>query len=93
MPHEQDKLGGNPGEIATDEPDRNVIIDLNTADEQTLANLPDIGPARARVLVEHRPYSDWSEVQQLPDIGGLIVDALAMHGVQLSPHPEGEQSA
>lgn len=66
----------------------NLIIDLNTADEETLARLPDIGSARARALVQHRPFKNWDEVKNLPEIGGHIVDILALNGVEIAPTAE-----
>jgi DNA uptake protein ComE-like DNA-binding protein len=62
---------------------KNRIIDLNTADETTLAGLSMIGPEKARLLVQHRPYRQWEDVERIPGLGGGTVDILAMAGVQL----------
>ena len=67
----------------------NIVIDLNTADEQTLAGLPDIGPERARALAQHRPFSNWDEVKNVRGIGGHIVDILALNGVEIAHPAEG----
>lgn len=58
-------------------------FDLNTADEASLAKLQNIDPDRARVLVEHRPYKNWREVEKLPGFGPGLVDILAQAGVQI----------
>lgn len=34
----------------------NRIVDLNTAPEEELADLPMVGPKRARDLMQHRPF-------------------------------------
>lgn len=62
---------------------KNVIIDLNTADEATLAGLPMVGPEKARMLVQHRPYKKWRDIEKIPGMGGGMVDILAMAGVQI----------
>ena len=62
---------------------KNAIIDLNTADEATLAGLEMVGPENARLLVKHRPYKEWSDVEKVPGLGGGMVDVLAMAGVQI----------
>jgi DNA uptake protein ComE-like DNA-binding protein len=58
-------------------------FDLNTADEASLASLQNIGPERARMLIEHRPYKNWREVEKLPGFGPELVDILAQSGVQI----------
>lgn len=70
---------------ARGEPDKGWLrpFDLNTADEGRLARLQNIGPDRARFLVEHRPYKNWREVEKLPGFGPEIVDILAQAGVQI----------
>lgn len=37
-------------------------ININTADAKTLASLPKIGQAYAQNIIDHRPYSDTSEL-------------------------------
>ena len=48
-------------------------IDLNTANQASLAALPDVGDARAEAIVEYReqhgPFKDVEEVEQIPGIG------------------------
>ena len=58
-------------------------FDLNTADEASLAELQNIGPERAHILVENRPYRNWREVEKLPGFGPELVDILAQAGVQI----------
>jgi DNA uptake protein ComE-like DNA-binding protein len=58
-------------------------FDLNTADEKSLAELQNIGPGRARTLIQYRPYKNWQEVENLPGFGPEIVDILAHSGVQI----------
>jgi DNA uptake protein ComE-like DNA-binding protein len=42
----------------------NRIVDLNTAPEEELADLPMVGPRRARELIQHRPFKSWDEVSE-----------------------------
>jgi DNA uptake protein ComE-like DNA-binding protein len=85
-------MAREPSNPAVDaDPDgENRVIDLNTADEDTLARFQNVGHARARILIAHRPYKDWEEVSRLPDIGPEIVDILSLGGVQIGhPTPAG----
>lgn len=52
-----------------------LVVNVNTATIEQLQTLPGIGPARARLIVEHRTYSsvdDLKRVNGIPD--GLIED-------------------
>jgi DNA uptake protein ComE-like DNA-binding protein len=60
-----------------------LIIDLNTADEDTLAGFENVGNDRARALIAHRPYKNWDEVRKVPGIGPEVVDILSLGGVQI----------
>ena len=48
-------------------------IDLTTANQASLAALPDVGDARAEEIVEYRqqhgPFKEVEEVKQIPSIG------------------------
>jgi len=45
---------------------KNRIVDLNAASEDELAELPMVGPERARALVQNRPFRSWSDVERVP---------------------------
>lgn len=55
-------------------------LDLNRADEETLARLPGIGRAVARALAEERtlrgPFLDWEEVESVRGVGPTKLRAL-----------------
>lgn len=55
-------------------------IDLNVADEETLARLPGISRSLARALVEERevrgPFLDWDEVESVRGVGPTRLRAL-----------------
>jgi DNA uptake protein ComE-like DNA-binding protein len=59
------------------------IVDLNTAPEQELADLPMVGPDRAHTLCERRPFSSWEEVEALPGFGKGMLDDLKSGGGQI----------
>lgn len=40
---------------------QNQLINLNTAPASELDKLPQIGEARAKAIVEKRPYKDWND--------------------------------
>jgi competence ComEA-like helix-hairpin-helix protein len=56
-----------------DTPDaRAKTVDLNTADESALLDLPGIGPARARAILEYRvAHGGFQNVSQLLHIRGI----------------------
>jgi DNA uptake protein ComE-like DNA-binding protein len=59
------------------------IVDLNNAAEEDLADLPMVGPKRARDLVERRPFSSWDEVKRVPGFDSGMVDDLKSGGAQI----------
>ena len=66
----------NPGRMAR-------FIDLNTATERELADLPMVGPKRARDLIQHRPFRGWDDVERVPGFSKGMVDDLKSGGAQL----------
>lgn len=61
----------------------NRNVDLNSADEQTLADLPMVGPERAQALIRNRPFDSWAEVEKVPGFDGGMVDDLKSGGANL----------
>lgn len=55
-------------------------VDLNRADEETLARLPGISRSLAKALVEERqlrgPFLDWEEVESVRGVGPTRLRAL-----------------
>ena len=52
-----------------------LLVNINTATAEQLETLPGIGPARARLIIDHRTYAsveDLKRVNGIPD--GLIED-------------------
>jgi competence ComEA-like helix-hairpin-helix protein len=68
-----------------------AIIDLNTADAATLAQLPGIGPQRAADIVAHRqrhgPFQAVEDLQAVPGIGPITVERLRP-AVRLTANPD-----
>lgn len=61
----------------------NRIVDLNTAPEEELADLPMVGPKRARDLIQHRPFKSWNDVRNVPGFDrGMLYD-LRSGGAQI----------
>lgn len=58
-------------------------IDINTATEQDLAKIPMVGPEKARLLVEHRPFDSWTEIARMPGLSLDFVMDLKTGGAQL----------
>jgi DNA uptake protein ComE-like DNA-binding protein len=61
----------------------NRIVDLNTAPEEELADLPMIGPKRARDLIQRRPFKSWDDVRNVPGFDRGLVDDLKSGGAQI----------
>lgn len=59
------------------------VVDLNTAPEQELANLPMIGAERAKALCERRPFKNWEDIQQVPGFGPGMIDDLKNGGARI----------
>ncbi|MBM4387097.1 MAG: helix-hairpin-helix domain-containing protein [Deltaproteobacteria bacterium] len=52
-----------------------ALININTADEQTLAKLPGIGEKKARAIVEYRakkPFKHKGDLKKIKGIGGKM---------------------
>ena len=61
----------------------NRIVDLNTASEQEIADLPMVGADRARALMEARPFKTWDDIERIPGFGQGMIDDLKSGGAQL----------
>ena len=56
------------------------MININTADQKTLETLPNIGPERARKIIEYREkngfFSSIEELLNVPNIGPKIFEGI-----------------
>jgi len=77
------------------EPDRNGAVDLNTADAETLQQLPGIGPALAERIVADReangPFADLEDLTRVSGIGEKTVQAIAPYVTVGGVAQEGEE--
>ena len=62
----------------------NVEIDLNTAEEQELSQLPMVGPERAKQLVQNRPFKSWQDVEQIAGFSKGMIDDLKSGGAVIA---------
>jgi len=46
-----------------------MILDVNKASAAQLSYLPGIGDAKAKVIIDHRPYKTIEELKKVPGIG------------------------
>jgi len=51
-------------------------INLNTADQATLEKLPEIGPVKAKAIIDGRPYKAIEDVMKVSGIKGKTFDAI-----------------
>jgi DNA uptake protein ComE-like DNA-binding protein len=66
------------------------FIDLNTATEEDLAQIPWIGRDRARDLIQHRPFTHMDDVRRVPGFSEDIIDQLVRGGATVGdPTPSG----
>lgn len=72
----------SPTPSRTEAPAEPAAPDINAADAETLASLPGIGPARARDIIAHRPFTSVDELESISGIGPATVAKLREAGVQ-----------
>lgn len=53
-----------------------AVVDLNTADQKALEKLPGIGPAKAKAIIEGRPYKAKEDLKKVDGIGDRTYKAL-----------------
>ena len=53
-----------------------LLVNINTATAEQLETLPGIGPARARLIIEHRPYSSVDDLKRIKTIPGNVIEDL-----------------
>jgi competence ComEA-like helix-hairpin-helix protein len=46
-----------------------MIVNVNTASATEIAYLPGIGEAKAKVIIDHRPYHSIDDLKKVPGIG------------------------
>ncbi len=64
-------------EAADTKADKSEKVNLNTADEKTIAGAKGVGAKLAKELVKNRPYKTWAEVSKVKGVGeGKKLDAL-----------------
>ena len=53
-----------------------LVVNINTATLEQLETLPGIGPARARLIIEHRTYSSVDDLKRIKSIPGNVIEDL-----------------
>jgi competence protein ComEA len=51
-------------------------ININTADQSTIEKLPEIGPVKAKAIIDGRPYKTVEDVMKVKGIKGKTFDAV-----------------
>ena len=81
--HEHGHPGQNEPRAHGETYHENRIVDLNTASEKELSDLPMVGPVRALDLIQHRPFQSWQDVKRVPGFSKGLVDDLKSAGAQI----------
>jgi DNA uptake protein ComE-like DNA-binding protein len=55
-------------------------LDLNSASERELAEATQIGPDRARSIVENRPFETWEDLKEIPGFNDRLIEDLKRTG-------------
>ncbi len=53
-----------------------LLVNINTATAEQLQTLPGIGPARSRLIIEHRPYANIEDLKRISGVPDALVDDL-----------------
>ena len=53
-----------------------MIVDINRSRVSELSYLPGIGPAKAQVIIDHRPYTTIDDLKKVPGIGEKTFEKL-----------------
>jgi len=51
-------------------------ININTADQSTIEKLPEIGPVKAKAIIDGRPYNSIEDIMKVKGIKGKTFDAV-----------------
>jgi len=55
-------------------------IDRNRASEEELSQVKQIGPERARSIVENRPFESWDDLKEVPGFNDRLIEDLKRNG-------------
>jgi competence ComEA-like helix-hairpin-helix protein len=70
--------------------DKNIPVNLNTAEREELMTLPGVGPAIAERILENRPFTSIEDLQRISGIGSSFVEGIrAMVTVNNDNSPAG----
>ncbi|MCJ7661053.1 MAG: helix-hairpin-helix domain-containing protein, partial [Anaerolineales bacterium] len=62
----------------------NILVDPNTADEETLAQIPGVGEEIAKRILNARPYASLDDLQRVNGIGPVFLENILPY-LALSP--------
>ena len=61
----------------------NRRVNLNTASQQEIEDLPMVGPKRAEAIIAARPLRSWVDVAKVPGMDLGMIDDLRSGGAEL----------
>lgn len=77
-------MAGQPMQSNQPPPRAHHCIDLNTASADRLDQLKYVGPARAKAIIKHRPYSQIGDLTRISGLGSGRVSAITEQGLVCS---------